>query len=485
MTTEREYQEWQRLRPRRTRKPKTVRFSPKPKKRFWWPLLCLGLGLGAAGLAFWGNPHLGRSLPSWKSLPSLEQFTQSKTLIVTKRVINPAPGNPQGLPASPQEHLDAIAASLDYQGNSVAALAQKLAPHATTEAEKARLIYSWIAQHIAYDVPMVVNNQVDDLRPETVLQRRQTICSGYANLYQAIAQAMGLEAVIVEGYAKGVGGFVGTDNEVNHAWNAVKIAGKWYLLDTTWGAGTVNDNVFQPRFSAYYFTTPPEQLIYTHFPRESQWQLLPTVYTRAQFDRFPEVKPRFFRDQLRLVSHLNPDIQAQGNLEILLNSPTDTLLAAQLQTASGVEISKNYTFMQKKGLQNTVQVAFPAPGSYKLIIFSKQPQESQYQQVLTYEVTASLAGKPFPTTYRTFSDRQGYLQMPLTQELPVNSSTFFQLEVNNATKVLVMSEDQQDWTELNKNGSFFAGTALIKPGKTFVIAQFPDSDKYWTLLEYN
>ncbi|MFM7576840.1 MAG: hypothetical protein ACKO5Q_07875, partial [Microcystaceae cyanobacterium] len=177
MTTEREYQEWQRLRPRRTRKPKTVRFSPKPKKRFWCPLLCLGLGLGAAGLAFWGNPHLGRSLPSWKSLPSLEQFTQSKTLIVTKRVINPAPGNPQGLPASPQEHLDAIAASLDYQGNSVAALAQKLAPHATTEAEKARLIYSWIAQHIAYDVPMVVNNQVDDLRPETVLQRRQTICS--------------------------------------------------------------------------------------------------------------------------------------------------------------------------------------------------------------------------------------------------------------------------------------------------------------------
>jgi transglutaminase/protease-like cytokinesis protein 3 len=485
MTTEREYQEWQRHRPRRTSKPKTGKFSPKPKKRSWWPGLWLGLGLGAAGLAFWGNPHLGRSFPSLKSLPSLEQLAQPKTLILTKRVSNPSPGTPQSLPASSHNRLDAIAASVDYRGNSVTALAQKLAPYASTEADKARLIYSWIAQHIAYDVPMAVNNQVDDLRPETVLQRRQTICSGYANLYQAIAQALGLEAVIVEGYAKGVGGLVGTDNEINHAWNGVKIDGKWYLLDTTWGAGTVDDNVFQPRFSPYYFATPPAQLIYTHFPRESQWQLLPTVYSRTQFDRFPEVKPRFFRDQLGLVSHLNPEIQAQGNLEILLDSPTSTLLAAQLRSASGVEIAKNYTLTQKKDRQNSVQVAFPAPGNYKLIIFSKQPQESQYQQAVTYDITASDAGTPFPTTYSTFSDRRSYLQMPLTQNLPVNSSTFFQLEVNNATKVLVINEANQDWTELSKNGSFFSGTALIKPGKTLVIAQFPDSDKYWTLLEYN
>lgn len=35
----------------------------------------------------------------------------------------------------------------------------------------------------------------------------------------------------------------------NHMWNAVELAGQWYLLDACWGAGTVDieKGVFIPR----------------------------------------------------------------------------------------------------------------------------------------------------------------------------------------------------------------------------------------------
>jgi transglutaminase/protease-like cytokinesis protein 3 len=186
------------------------------------------------------------------TIPGLEQF-QPKSQVFTQHISNPSPGNPQSLNLSNAEPLDQFAKNLTYSGTSVKELAGLLSPQGRTEAEKARLAYSWVTQHIAYDVTL----NRDDLSPEGVLQRRQTICGGYANLYQALAKAMGLRAVIVEGYAKGVGGIVGEDSRLNHAWNAVEMAGVWYLIDTTWGAGNVNDQQFQPRFSSFYFATPP------------------------------------------------------------------------------------------------------------------------------------------------------------------------------------------------------------------------------------
>ncbi|MGL5034654.1 MAG: hypothetical protein ACRC6M_12730, partial [Microcystaceae cyanobacterium] len=183
--------------------------------------------------------------------------------------------------------------------------------------------------------------------------------------------------------------------------------------------------------------------------------------------------------------HPQRSFQSNGNLAILLEAPGSTLIAAQLKTNSGTELEKNYTLVQKKGSSVTVNVAFPAPGDYTLIIFSKQPGEETYRQAISYEIIANSASPTFPLTYGSFAEKKANLQMPLTQALTVNSTSNFQLEVANANKVLVVNETSRDWTELSKNGDYFSGTANISYGKTLVVAQFPGSDKYWTLLEYN
>jgi transglutaminase/protease-like cytokinesis protein 3 len=426
------------------------------------------------------SPQAWRSLSkvsNIKDLSLIQRVLYPKTLVLTKRVNNPIPGNSEDLTNNSQ--LDAIAASLDYSGTSVQEIANQLALHAVTEADKARIIYSWITQHISYDVAMAMSGNIDDLSPPGVLQRRRTICSGYANLYQAIAQEMGFE-----GYAKGSGGLVGKDPQVNHAWNGVRIQGVWYLLDTTWGAGSVNDQQFKAHFEPYYFATPPRQLIYSHFPKESQWQLFFPSYDRAQFDQLPDVTPRFFQDQLQLLSHPQQAIQANGQLDLFLQAPESTLITAQLKTRSGLEVENNYTLVQRVNSQVTVSVAFPDAGDYTLTIFSKNSEENTYRQAVTHEITANAASKPFPVTYGTFVENNAYLQMPLTQSLPVNQTSSFQLKIDQATKVIVLNQNSNEWTELNKNGNLFMGTVNIDPGKIMVLAQFPNSDKYWTLLEY-
>lgn len=467
----------------------TYRRKP-PKKKKSFPTVWLLLGM-LFGVFLLNKPLFSRFI----SNDNLTAFTTTvleknflpTSVVLTERISNPVAGNPQILPLTESDPLDKLAASLDYRGSSVEELAKILTPLASTESGKARLAYAWITQHIAYDVEALKRDRRElDLSTTGVLTSRMTICSGYANLYQSLAKAMGLKSVIIEGYAKGPSYLVGQDQDINHAWNGVKIDGTWYLLDPTWGAGAIENDQFVAKFNPYYFATPPDQLIYSHFPAESQWQLLPTVYTRAAFDQFPDLSAPFFRDRLQLLSHQdNRTISANGQSEIRLNTPDNVLIAAQLLDKTGSKLDQSYTFVQKQGQQAIVRASFPSVGEYELIIFSKKREEETYHQAVKYDIKAVAPGEAFPLIYGSFADKNAYLETPLTKSLPVNQSSYFQLKVNGANKVIVVNQDTNQITELTPSSSFFIGSVVINPGKIIVAAQFPGNDQYWTLLEYN
>lgn len=477
MATNREYREWQRRRGQ----------YPKPKRSLssFWLLVAVCLG---------GAYVYRDSLSDFNSQKEIKDLADAvldnrflpSPLALTKRVTNPIAGYSQALSLVNAEKLDQQAASIQYSGNSVKELAAILSAYATTDGEKARLIYAWIGHHIAYDVQAVLQDRRGDLSPSGVLSSRLTICSGYANLYQALAQAMGLESVIIEGYAKGPSYLVGEDRDINHAWNGVKIDGGWYLVDATWGAGTIDNQQFKAKYNPYYFSTSPKELIYSHFPAESQWQLLSTRYTRAEFDNLPNVSAPFFRDRLQLLTHnSNATISSNGRLEMRLAIPDNIVLTAQLMDESGNKLAPNYTFVQKQGEQASVNVAFPNSGKYQLIIFSKAKQQNIYQQAVKYTIYATGSAEPFPKIYGTFTEKEAYVSLPLKQSLAVNQASYFQLKVDQAMKVIVINKNTNQWTELTSNNGLFVGSVMIDSGKTMIAAQFPESEQYWTLLEYN
>lgn len=69
----------------------------------------------------------------------------------------------------------------------------------------------------------------------------------------------------------------------NHAWNAIKIDSVWRLVDACWGAGGYRGNRFIKSKNLFYFFTPPEELILTHYPDFEEYQFLKNPVSREQF----------------------------------------------------------------------------------------------------------------------------------------------------------------------------------------------------------
>jgi hypothetical protein len=179
---------------------------------------------------------------------------------------------------------------------SVATLAAYLTRSADDDRDKVRAIYRWVTDRIAYDVEAFLAKRYGDNRTQTVLKKRRGVCVGYANLVRDLCREAGIEAVVVVGASKGYGFQPGKSiPDVDHAWNAVKVDGRWTLLDATWGAGVIRAKKFVKVFDPYYFLTPPDQFIFTHFPKDRHWQLLRQPISAKEFARQPRVGKELFQ----------------------------------------------------------------------------------------------------------------------------------------------------------------------------------------------
>ncbi len=167
-------------------------------------------------------------------------------------------------------------------------LADYLTGTANTPRLKAQRIYNWIASNINYDLYMLraPKSSGRDCSPATVLQRRQSVCQGYATLFEAMAKRAGLKVEIVVGIGRSQDG----GQPESHAWNAVMLDGEWKLLDCTWGAGFVNGNDYHRSPSDFYFCADPKEFLTSHFPDDSKWQLVEAPISRSEFDLLSPIK---------------------------------------------------------------------------------------------------------------------------------------------------------------------------------------------------
>lgn len=213
------------------------------------------------------------------------------------------------LPAQPEyEKADARAAEFTKSYTDHADLARQLTEPFSTEKEKARAIFSWIAQNVRYDCKKFKNPEkvrfngsskedvqrqrqeweADQLRQ--TLRKKKGVCEDYSRLFKAMCDAVGLEAVVIDGTGRSFyNPFRKLPKNTNHAWNAVKIDGQWGLLDATWAAGYVDESVtkFTSDFQPGYFLTRPEWFAQDHFPADEKWQLLDTPVAREAFPEQP------------------------------------------------------------------------------------------------------------------------------------------------------------------------------------------------------
>src|SRR6185437_1237101 len=85
---------------------------------------------------------------------------------------------------------------------TVAKLAKYLVAPCKTQEEKARAVYRWITDRIAYDAEAFLSGKPGDNRTESVLKNHKCVCEGYANVFSALATAAGLRSIKIHGYCK-------------------------------------------------------------------------------------------------------------------------------------------------------------------------------------------------------------------------------------------------------------------------------------------
>lgn len=194
--------------------------------------------------------------------------------------------------------------ALSYRGKdfgSITKLADSLTNMFTEDHEKARAIYRWITDNISYDCKAYHNPSKRTDNYEDVIKTRKAVCAGYASLFKALCDYAGLDCEVVQGYARFSYQGIGEDRiEPNHAWNAVKLHDKWYLVDVTWGSGYTDEKVrrFVKSYSDNYFLTEPKQFVMSHFPSEKKWQLLERPVSKKKFASFPYVWDGYYQNKV-------------------------------------------------------------------------------------------------------------------------------------------------------------------------------------------
>ncbi|AWB46071.1 hypothetical protein DCC85_19115 [Paenibacillus sp. CAA11] len=103
-----------------------------------------------------------------------------------------------------------------------------------SDAEKQQAIYDYLNDHAKYDDAALENAEKnnfktidkkfnDSFTAYGIMVNKIGVCASYAATYKLLSDLAGLDSIVVTGYLGGV----------PHAWNKVKINGKWYNVDST------------------------------------------------------------------------------------------------------------------------------------------------------------------------------------------------------------------------------------------------------------
>lgn len=300
------------------------------------------------------------------------------------------------------------------QEKDIATLALYLTRPAKSQIEQARALYRWVTDRITYNDHGFNIKNYGSPDPLDVLKTRTAVCEGYAKLFNALAESVGIPAKMLTGRAKGYGYRPGDNHgDPDHAWSVLKIAGEWRLFDPTWGNGSgknVNGKLkTTKRFEPRWFDTHPTAFVFKHFPDDQDWQLLHAPLSKDEFEAMPEIGPRFFdlgfapdtvlaclrRDEIRTLPTLFEHPFTVQNLDAPLNNPITanepTCFQFECPNCSRVAVLNNQKWIYFEKNESVFTGIFsPKPGRLTLVAQLPKVKE-RFDGILDYQVKRAAA----------------------------------------------------------------------------------------------
>lgn len=277
---------------------------------------------------------------------------------------------------------------------------------AETDEDKAWLIYRWVTYHFKHDAGLA--SKIGD-PAQYSLEQLHTLgggsCAVYANVTHRLMQMAGLEVKTIYGLVKG-GPATSRRNgkSVNHVWNAVKVEGVWKVVDSTWGAGFVGRQGFQPLHSDLFFLLPPEMAILSHFDEADELGYQQAFgVNRSLFARMPEdalyaaavgLSSELIVDVVRKTSHFNLvstfDLPAYSFR--VVSAPVNGLLDRKtldfvIESADFEELmivqGRSWLPLNKSGKIYSLKLV---PRQGELLVMGRRPKQREFEAMLGYRV---------------------------------------------------------------------------------------------------
>lgn len=298
--------------------------------------------------------------------------------------------------------VDSIAKTIHYK-NDLKLLTANLTDKYTSEFDKARALFIWITDNIAYDYKFVNKNKKikqpkckagqdcsaiqlawEDHYLHKVITKQKAICDGYSRLFKLMCGYAGISCSMVDGYTKSEPSQVGKMGIFNHSWNAIKIDGNYYFIDATWASGGCDkkDNgklgKFKKHFENYFWLTPVDKLSRDHFPKDSVW-VRNTTYAKAKvaYKNTPYIK----QGKEAAITILYPEtglLNAKAGDTIKFKIDYDGVIS-KLQINTNVTSNPNiFRTVKNKQIINDVALQ-----KQKYINFSVQDNAYVFEYVLT------------------------------------------------------------------------------------------------------
>lgn len=101
--------------------------------------------------------------------------------------------------------------------------------------EKEIKIIQYIVENVDYDYENLLNDTTEN-ESYTIygaLIKHRAVCAGYASAFDVMCKAVGIESKIITGSAS---------NNINHAWNQIKLDDEWYNVDVTFEDAIINNS---------------------------------------------------------------------------------------------------------------------------------------------------------------------------------------------------------------------------------------------------
>jgi hypothetical protein len=294
----------------------------------------------------------------------------------------------------PYHVADSVAAT--WEGHSITdlkLLSHNLTSNLESDKEKFRAIFQWVCTNIEGDHVLYMENKhmrektmsVDDRAKwnarfstkvfRELVKNKKTVCSGYAYLIKELATHAGIPCRIVDGYGRTATANIKGSGTPNHSWNAVKLAGSWYLCDATWSSGYLDpkERTFVKRFDDGYFLTTPVVFARTHYPLDTTWLLLSNKPSLTDFLNAPIFYSSATKFKIDNVSPRTLDITVQHNsiVRFQFEAAPGEIAKLQLQINGNMLNEDNYRLT---GSLYTIEHCFKRKGRYVVhILLNSKP----------------------------------------------------------------------------------------------------------------